>query len=342
MKYIGLTTSILVIFLLSISSMQIKNEILKDNTSVGEVLEKLGDTPLAKPDLSVNGVSAEKGKSLILTGFAKAPSGKMTDKQSKHFVCTSCHNIQREDPDLTISDPQARLEYAVENGLPFLQGTTLYGAANRTNFYNDYYVEKYGDLVEDAKDDIRGAIKLCAVECAQGREIEKWEVESVLAYLWEIDLKISDLALTEAEHNQIEKALNANAQDADLIKLIKEKYLQGSPATFVKPPENRKTGYNLKGDPANGKLIYEASCLHCHENQRYTFFNLNDTPLSHKFMTKHIPRYTRYSLYQVSRYGTYPLPGKRAYMPLYTAEKMSNQQMEDLRAYMKKMADSMN
>ncbi|MEL7021339.1 MAG: cytochrome c, partial [Bacteroidota bacterium] len=228
-----------------------------------------------------------------------------------------------------------------ENNMPFLQGTTLYGAANRTNFYNGYYVEKYGDLVEDAKDDIREAIKLCAIECAQGRDLEKWEVESILAYLWEIDLKIGDLQLTDTEREQIEKALSANATDTALVQLIKDKYLQASPATFVKPPKSRKAGYKLKGDPANGQLIYEASCLHCHDGQRYSFFNLNDEPLAHKFMIKHISRYTRYSLYQVGRYGTYPLPGKRAYMPLYTEEKMSNQQMEDLRAYMEKMAKNM-
>lgn len=342
MKYIYSTIISCVVFLFLMSLISIKNEDLAADTSVAEVLEKLGDPPLSKPDRTMHGVSAEKGKNLVLTGYAIAPGGNVTDKQSKHFVCTSCHNVEREDPDLTVSDPQARLEYVVENKLPFLQGTTLYGAVNRTNFYNDYYIEKYGELVEDAQEDIRGAIKLCAIECAQGRELESWEVESILAYLWEIDLKIGDLNLSEAQQQRIEQALNADAQDAELVDLIKSKYLQASPATFVKPPESRKAGYDLVGDPANGQLIYEASCLHCHENQRYAFFNLDDSALTHKFMTKHIPRYTRYSLYQVGRYGTYPLPGKRAYMPLYTNEKMSNQQMEDLRAYMEKMADSVN
>lgn len=338
MKYtlIVISTLISIIFLTSLIT--VENKKLMDDTSVAEVLEKLGDEPNAKPDESVRGFSVEKGRDLVLKGIAKEPNGGTTEKQSNHFVCTSCHNIQREDPDLTVSDPQARLEYAVENGLPFLQGTTLYGAVNRTSFYNGYYVEKYGELVEDAKDDIRGAIKLCAVECAQGRELEKWEVESILAYMWTLDLKISDLNLDKNERKQIEKALNANAKDADLVNLIKSRYLQASPATFVKPPEDRQAGYNLEGNPDNGKLIYDLSCKHCHEKQRYAFFNLNDSDLTFKFLSKHIPRYTRYSLYQVGRYGTYPLPGKRAYMPLYTAEKMSNQQMEDLRSYIDQMA----
>lgn len=342
MKYILIVISTLISILFLTSLITVENQMLTDDTSVAKILEQLGDKSSTKVDESVRGFSVERGRDLVLKGIAKEPTGGNTDKQSNHFVCTSCHNIQREDPDLTVSDPQARLEYAVENNLPFLQGTTLYGAVNRTSFYNGYYVEKYGELVEDAKDDIREAIKLCAVECAQGRELEKWEVESILAYMWTLDLKVSDLNLSTEERQQIEKALSAKAQDEDLVALIKSRYLQASPATFVKPPENRKAGYELKGDPDNGKLIYDLSCKHCHENQRYAFFNLNDSQLTFKFMDKHLARYTRYSLYQVGRYGTYPLPGKRAYMPLYTTEKMSNQQMEDLRSYIEKMAKGVN
>lgn len=315
---------------------------LKEDTSLAEVLEQLGDKPLAKPDFSIKGVSAKKGEKLVLSGFAEEPSGGTTEKQSKHFVCTSCHNIKKEDPDLSVSDPQARLEYVAENGMPFLQGTTLYGAANRTSFYNGYYKKKYGDLVEKARNDIRESIQLCAVECAQGRALKSWEVESILAYLWTIDLKIKDLNLNKEELKQVKAAFVKKEKNSDLVKLLKSKYLQGSPATFVKPPEDRKEGYGLKGDPKNGKLIYELSCQHCHENQRYAFFELNNSDLTFRFMEKHASRYTRYSLYQVGRYGTYPLPGKRAYMPLYPAEKMSSQQMEDLRAYMKEQGENGN
>ena len=70
-----------------------------DQSSLAKTLEMLGDEPLPhKPDLSMKGVSAEKGAELVLKGITTAPKRKKTNKQSNHFVCTSCHNIQREDP----------------------------------------------------------------------------------------------------------------------------------------------------------------------------------------------------------------------------------------------------
>ena len=308
------------------------------STPVWKVLEYFGETsPNHKPNPEIKGASAEIGKDLVLKGIARKPSGGKTSKQSKHFVCTSCHNIQKEDPDLSKSDPQARLEYAKENGLPFLQGTSLYGAVNRTSFYNDDYEKKYGDLVEPTRNNLREAIQLCAVECSQGRKMKDWEIESVLMYLWTLELKMGDLNLELEDYQKLrEAASNSKGRhDQQSIDFLKGFYLSGSPAHFVLPPEDRKSGAGPVGNPENGKLIYELSCLHCHENQRYSQFNLDDSKLSLNHLKKHFPRYSRYSVYQVARYGTSPIPGKKAYMPQYTQEKMSDQMMEDLRAYVK-------
>ncbi len=308
---------------------------LDDQAAVSEVLISLGDAPQPhQPDLSIEGVSAEAGESLVRTGFSDKPGGGRTSKQSRHFVCTSCHNIQLEDPDLAVADPQARLEYAAANGLPFLQGTTLYGAVNRTSFYNGDYQKKYGELVKPARNNLREAIQLCAVECSQGRLLEPWELESVLAYLWTLELRVADLGLTQEERTRIDQALAGQGDKQAAIRLLKDQYLPGSPATFLTPPPDRKTGYaGLKGDPENGKLIYDLSCLHCHQGGRYAFFELDDSDYSFKYLDRHIDRYTRYSIYQVIRYGTSPLNGKRTYMPNYTREKLTDQQVEDLRAY---------
>lgn len=308
---------------------------LLSGEAVADVLLQLGDEPVSHyPDTTLKGVSVEAGRGIMLTGFAPAPDGGKTNKQSKHYVCTACHNIQKEDPDLSVSDPQARLEYARDNGLPFLQGTALYGAVNRTSFYNGDYEQKYGSLVEPARDDLREAIQLCATECSQGRALEPWEMESVLAYLWTIGLKMDDLILSDEEKAQISQALNGKGNTVAAIQLIKSKYLSGSPATFVAPPEDRKAGYEVDTtDVENGRLVYELSCLHCHENERYSFFRLDDSKLTFQHLAKHFPRYTEYSVYQVGRYGTSPVPGSKPYMPNYTLEKLSHQQMEDLRAY---------
>lgn len=308
---------------------------------VAEVLEMLGDEPVKhQVDTTVEGVSVEAGRSLVLTGFADKPGGRRTGKQSKHFVCTSCHNVERDEPDLSAADPQARLEYAREMGLPFLQGTALYGAVNRTSFYNGDYEKKYGDLVAPARNSLREAIQLCALECSQGRALEPWEMESVLAYLWTIGLKMEDLNLSEKEYEQVNAALAAGKGKDAAVKLVKSHYLQASPATFTEPPKDRREGYeNIEGDPENGKLVYELSCLHCHENERYSFFKLDHAKSTFQHLEKHFPKYTRYSIYQVARYGTSPIPGKQAYMPNYTLEKMSHQQLEDLRAYVEEMAE---
>lgn len=302
---------------------------------VAEVLKKLGDKSIThQPNLALKDVSAELGEQLFKEGFAKSPSGKKVKRQSKHFVCTSCHNVEKEDPDLSVSDPQARLEYVNEKGMPFLQGTTMYGAVNRTSFYNGDYYKKYGDLVKPARNDIREAIQLCAVECAQGRKLKHWEVESILAYLWSIELKMEDLLLSAADYQTITAAVDFDKDKNMAIELLKSKYLQGSPATFIAPPENRKIGVpNINGDASNGKLIYDLSCKYCHENERYSFFKLDDTEITFEHLNKHFTKYDRYSTYQVTRWGTAPIPGKGAYMPQYTKEKMSVRQLEDLKAY---------
>ena len=65
---------------------------------------------------------------------------------------------------------------------------------------------------------------------------------------------------------------------------------------------------------------------------------MDNSDLTFDFLEKHISAYTRYSIYQVSRYGTSPIPWKKAYMPQYTKEKMSEQMLEDLRMYIEQEA----
>lgn len=295
--------------------------------SVAELLASKGmNYDDKRPDFSIEGVSAEVGRQLFHEGFAQKPNGKKTKKQSKHFVCTSCHNTVKEDPNLAVSDPQARLIYAEKAGIPFLQGTTMYGAVNRQTYYNGDYYKKYGDLVEGARHDVRGAIQLCATECAQGRALKDWELESILAYMWTLELTLDDIDLDQA-----------TAENLD-VESIQARYLQGSPATFVPPPSDRRGGTGLYGNPKNGQLIYDKSCLHCHYRGKYSFLHLDDSRLSFKHLKKNIGKYSRHSLYQVTRWGVPVKSGKRSYMPQYPQERMSDQQLADLRSYIETRA----
>ncbi|MEO1259964.1 MAG: cytochrome c [Bacteroidota bacterium] len=306
---------------------------VEDMMPVQELLKKLGAQAAPHLPKEVKGVSVERGRDIVLKGRTESPFGGKSERVSKHFVCTSCHNVERDEPDLTGSDPLARLKYVHEKGLPFLQGSALYGIVDRRSFYNDDYVKKYGDLVEPARNDLRESIHLCATECAQGRPLEEWEMESVLSYLWTIGLQLGDLDLTEEERKQVDMAVNGKGDQSTASALVESKYLKGFPATFVDPPADRKAGFSQEGNPETGQMIYESSCLHCHEDKRYSQFNLDNSNLTFDFLDKHIAVYTRYSIYQVARFGTSPIPGKKAYMPHYTKEKMSEQMLEDLRVY---------
>ena len=340
MKRWTFAIAILVGSILLLGSRAPKQVAVNQDSPVWEILEALG-APLPEhvPNQKIQGMSAEVGKAIVFEGIADKPNGGDTRKQSKHFVCTSCHNTKKEDPDLSRVDPQARLEYVAQEGMPFLQGTSLYGAVNRMSFYNGDYEKKYGELVIPARNNLREAIQLCAVECSQGRRLKDWELESVLAYLWTIQLKLDDLNLDNKMYSAIAEAIdNQPAKRAALVKQIKERYRLASPAHFVKPPDDRKAGYPYKGQPANGKLIYELSCLHCHAQKKYSFFELDNSKLSFKYLSKHFPKYSHASVYQVARYGAPSLYGKRAYMPQYPQEKMSDQQLEDLRAYIDQRA----
>jgi len=307
---------------------------LDPNMRISMLLESLGDDAIEHfPNTEIFGVSAKRGEMIVKEGFSTKPGGGKTRRQSKHFVCTSCHNLQKEDPDLSISDPQARLEYVDMKGMPFLQGSSLYGVVNRTSFYNGDYYKKYGELVTLARNDIREAIKLCAVECAQGRELDPWELESVLAYLWTIDLKLSDLKLSEDELDFISNASGNSMMRDSALSLVKSKFRADSPAQFTTAHESILATAELIGNPDNGKMIYDRSCLHCHDNRRYSFFLLDDSPLTFKHLSDKSGGYGRHSIYQVVRFGVYPRAGKKSYMPQYPLEKMSEQQLADLDAY---------
>ena len=330
---------ILALFIWAFSSRAERLPVVDEQTPVAEVLQALGEPvredTRPKP---LPGVSEELGRQIVLEGMLRGGND-----QSAHFKCTSCHNTVREDPVLNDPDPEARLAYAEEQDLPFLPGTTLWGAVNRETYYNDDYVKKYGDLVGAARHDLRGAIQLCATECAQGKPLSEVEMESVLTYLHGLGLRLADLPNTTpapTRSGQINKILSGKEDAGGIINELKSSYNLGSPASFVVPPEDRRAGYAATDtpDPGRGQSIYDRSCMHCHGGQRYSFFLMEREAEHYRYLAKHFPRYTRFSSYQTIRYGTSPIPGKRAYMPHYTKERMSDLQVEDLRAFLEAAA----
>jgi mono/diheme cytochrome c family protein len=299
------------------------------------VLKELGeDYPAHRPD-DLSAEMVQTGRELFHEGVTTGPDGKPTRRQSRFFVCSNCHNVAKEDPDLRVSDPEARLDYVIANRLPFLPATTMYGTVNKKSWYNGDYLRKYGDLVRPAYESLEYAVHLCATVCSQGRDFTDWEMKAVFAYLWSIDYKLGDLSLTNDDWKKLREAEGKGANPG-LAKWLHTFYRSGSPATFVEEPEDKDKGYDVAraGDAKRGRLIYDNSCLMCHDEQGPSnYLKLDNGVLSLNLFKAHLNSDGHLSLYEIVRHGTYADTGHRAYMPNFTAERLSNQQVEDLRAY---------
>ena len=302
---------------LLISSLFLSN-IVSPKRVIDEQLRLGGDKPIHYIE-KLDEQKIKQGESLIKKGWAYSPSGKKSKVISKHFDCTSCHNTQQEDPNLAKSSPESRLTYSKEHNIPFLQGTTLYGTVNREHWYNGDYNKKYGSLVIPAADTLANAIQLCAEVCSQGRTLEEWELESILHYLWTLDLKTDDLA--NQEYATLEE-LNSQFENA-------------SPATFI--TDSKEEIERLKGDPENGELIYELSCMYCHNGKsQVSELILKKDNYSINKLKKNLYKDSDFNLLHITRHGTKPHESHKPYMPHYTEERLSSQQLADLIAYISK------
>jgi len=317
-----------------------------DDWTVEESLIKLGDSAYLHHIENLDPQKAAMGKELVFNGFT-SHNGKKSKRISSYFVCTDCHNTQREfglESGLGIThsqddDPQKRLNYAIKNDLPFLPGSTLWGIYNRTSFYNGDYRKKYAGLVDKAKDHLSEAIQVCSKYCSSGRDLEEWEIEAIMHYFKSEELKIKDLKLGPNQKKNLLKYQKLDdAEKKGLITSIEAEYFQSYPANFLytMPADNR--GYGKNGNWENGKEIFERSCLHCHDEKRVTYLGLDSSKLTGKFFLKYMKSYKDQSLYQIIRWGTYAKRGRRQYMPQYSKEKMSDKQIEDLIAYMQKIS----
>lgn len=296
---------------------------LKDQ-SVMDVLVKLGEEKPLHYILEQNPDSVRMGKEIVYFGELKDGSN---SRISKYFVCTDCHNQVLETDDPADESPERVLEYSMEKEIPFLPGATFYSMYNKEHWYNGDYEKKYGDLVKPTRDTLYNAIQLCATECSQGRLMEPWEVRCIMHYYKSLELKVSDLVFTTSEINQLSFWVGKKNDKA--IALIKSQYNQINEAHFGTSEIPKIEGYVPSFE--NGKYIYQAGCLHCHSPAKdITNFDLSMDILSFKFLTRKVDNYNHYSIPHITRYGTYAIVGRRQYMPMYTYENMSEEQLLDL------------
>jgi mono/diheme cytochrome c family protein len=334
--------SILTLLLLILLSLKKQNlSFYYDEVDVNElplelVLSNLGSKKYNHSISKLDMEKAELGRQLIFNG--KTKKGKLI---SIHFVCTDCHNLVKETENPADLSPDSRLKYAIEKNLNYLPGSTLWGIYNRKSWYNDDYIKKYGDLIKNAKDSLENAVQVCAKYCSSGRFVEKWELEAMMHYFKKNELKIKDIPLNQNDKKSILYWQKLNEKEKiELKNKIESSFTTAFPATFLEtmPRDNRKYGEGANAE--NGEQLFQRSCLSCHANKRVTYLNLNKDKLTAKFFIKHLKGYNDNTLYQIIRYGTYQKAARKQYMPHYTKEKMSDQQIEDIVAYIKKLAKS--
>jgi mono/diheme cytochrome c family protein len=306
------------------------------DTPIAELLISLGDAPQKHFIQDVDPKKVAMGEEIVLKGNTTLPNGTRSKKVSEFFVCTDCHNIGPEAPNALENDPDVRLRFAMEKSIPYLPGSTFWGMVNRTGWFNGDHIKKYGDLVKPANHDLHNAVQLCSRECSSGRYLEEWELEAVMHYITTLQLKVSDLALTADELGMVK----SGADKAAAIALVKSKYLDAVPATFFEPLPLETRTMGVKGDVAKGKFIYERSCMHCHKENGVTktIFGTEKGQKDATWLMSYLPKNNGGSIYWICRKGTPPKTRTPQYMPIYSNEKLTDSQIEDLVAYVKQMA----
>lgn len=313
------------------------------STTLSDLLLQLGEP---RPHHWIEGTDEQvrQGREIVLEGRTSA-EGRPSRVASPGFLCTDCHNVQREDPDLRVSDPDARLPYVVASGQPFLPGTTLWGTVNRASWFNDDYVRKYGTLVQPANASLREAVRLCAAECSQGRLMDEWEIDAILAYLWTLEITLADLDLSEPELRLVAAGVADPAWAERARSTLRSGWLQAAPAHVREAPADRTEGYGNTGDPARGEQIFEHSCLTCHEAEKGDrrgvrgSFPLDARRPTIAMLWRNRASSTNLSVHQVITHGTRPYGVPMAYMPFFTKERLSDQQVDDLLAYLRSVAE---
>ncbi len=315
---------------------------ITDETKVWSVMSGLGK-------VNVNALYKNpqhdvlKGEQLVTKGITVDFQGKTTLRTSPKLTCIACHTIEPEHPIFGTMDPQSRLEHADTIGLPFLPGAPLYGLVNRVAFFTDDYQNnfehKQKQALVDGHRNIRLAIQACNKVYAKGRTLDNWELESILSYLWTLELHMGDLKVPDTIVSIVEQSIASNVNGSKAVNLMRRYYPEVYPATLVAPiPLAKRAEVSpVLNSYQNGKRVYRLSCLHCHANKRFSSFKLDRSQKTFNFLEKHLDTDSRYSIYDALRYSPNS-KANRSNIPHYTAQRMSDQQIQDLRFYISQRA----
>jgi mono/diheme cytochrome c family protein len=175
------------------------------------------------------------------------------------YRCWHCHNFVREDIVLTRQDPEAREQLLKDNPalggkqteVRLTTGTTFWGMVNRERFYNGYYARYHRLKVRDGEKfrpmnpgSLADAVQVCCSYCSAGRFPEDWELDSILAYLWTLELRLRDLDLPAEIQQRLLEQFNSGKDDlvAAARQELRKHYLVASAAHAVEPPVRSEDG----------------------------------------------------------------------------------------------------
>jgi hypothetical protein len=288
---------------------------------------------------------ADWGRQLVTRGrVADPPVGPAPSAPlAGHYRCVHCHNLQREDDRLTLPNPDEREKLIRRLVLPrpdrrdgtapaLTPGTTLWGAVNRERFYNGHYARYHRLTVADGRPmnpaSLADAVQVCCRYCSAGRFPEPWELDSILAYLWELELRLKDLDLPEpTARRALDDLLRADGRSKDRTRaLLRYSYPRAAKATRCEPPQRSEgdtdcyaDGTRVTGNAPRGRFLYQSACAGCHGTDIH--------PLAGAELLKSDQRYHQFLWHGTERSGLY--------MPFFPAERLSRQQAADIRAYLR-------
>lgn len=286
------------------------------------------------------------GRQLLTTGQVTAPPEGPAPSQplSQAYRCIHCHNLVREDASLTTQDPEARERLVRAKtpadgrrdpaGLALTPGTTLWGAVNRERFYNGHFTKYHALLVgsgqpmDPAK--LADAVQICCRFCSVGRYPEPWELDSMLAALWEIELRVQDLDLSPEKLTQLLADLQSDSPlTAARARLaVKNGFLRSAEANRLDLPVRSTAEFDeypggtiVKGNAEAGKLLYQSACAGCHHSE----FGLPEG----RSLGVSAPRFHEFVWHGTER--------DDLYMPFFAKERLSRRQAADIRAYLRSL-----
>ena len=206
-------------------------------------------------------------------------------------------------------------------------------AVNRESFYNGHYAKYHvlkvasGRTMDPKK--LSDAVEICCCFCSVGRYPDPWELDSILAALWDLELRLKDLSLPEADLQRILCDLPSDqvftAANARLA--IKSAHLRAAAATRSELPRRATIQFDeyapwqiVTGDAKAGKPLYESACAGGHNRE----LNL---PEGRALASR--PKHFHEYVWEGTEHADEP------YMPLFSKQRLSQRQAADIRAHLR-------